>query len=204
MPTRERWAAMTADQRKAYTDRARDLREARRLSDPEWAEAQRARERERSVQRRRENPEQIREWQRKANAKHYANNAEKRRAQRRAYRAANAEKEAAAQRRYRASERGRELARQNAKAYRERNPALARIRAWRQRGARSGADAWVSILLGDPCSYCGNPMEEVDHITPVASGGDGEWSNLAAACQRCNRSKKNHPLLLWIARSKAA
>lgn len=33
--------------------------------------------------------------------------------------------------------------------------------------------------------------EEVDHIVPVAAGGGNELENLATACRRCNRQKKD-------------
>lgn len=39
------------------------------------------------------------------------------------------------------------------------------------------------------CRYCGAPAAEIDHMDPWARGGLTVLSNLAAACQRCNRSK---------------
>ena len=49
---------------------------------------------------------------------------------------------------------------------------------------------------GFRCRYCGQgtqsnpPVElEVDHIIPVAAGGDNDLSNLVAACVSCNRGK---------------
>jgi len=71
----------------------------------------------------------------------------------------------------------------------------------RLRGAPLTPDAETlrPFLLRDPCSYCGGPAGEVDHIAPVLSGGTGDWDNLTAACRSCNASKHAKPLLgfLW-------
>jgi hypothetical protein len=58
---------------------------------------------------------------------------------------------------------------------------------------------YQAILLADPCCYCGAPCEAIDHIDPVARGGDGDWANFTAACASCNGSKHARPLLLWMA-----
>ena len=46
---------------------------------------------------------------------------------------------------------------------------------------------------GFTCQYCGRqPSDvvlEVDHITPVAEGGDNDQMNLVTACEDCNRGK---------------
>lgn len=39
------------------------------------------------------------------------------------------------------------------------------------------------------CSYCCDPADEVDHVTPHSRGGSDEMNNLLAACKRCNSSK---------------
>lgn len=43
------------------------------------------------------------------------------------------------------------------------------------------------------CVYCGRVggKLEVDHIVPISRGGTNEMSNLATACRRCNRQKKD-------------
>jgi len=56
------------------------------------------------------------------------------------------------------------------------------------------------VLARDPCSYCGRQSEVVDHIEPLARGGDDDWSNLTAACAWCNGSKCAQPMLAWLAR----
>lgn len=61
--------------------------------------------------------------------------------------------------------------------------------------------AYVEILLQDPCSYCGGPGGELDHISPISKGGGGHWSNLAAACRTCNASKNDETLLAFVAKA---
>jgi glutaredoxin len=44
------------------------------------------------------------------------------------------------------------------------------------------------------CQYCGQKppdvVLQVDHIMPVAAGGDNDISNLVTACEACNQGKK--------------
>jgi hypothetical protein len=51
------------------------------------------------------------------------------------------------------------------------------------------------MLASGPCLYCHGPAETVDHIYPVAQGGNSEKVNLAPACSFCNMSKRNR---LWV------
>lgn len=48
------------------------------------------------------------------------------------------------------------------------------------------------------CQYCGAQPPAVtlviDHITPVAAGGDSEMINLITACEPCNQGKADKPL----------
>ena len=48
------------------------------------------------------------------------------------------------------------------------------------------------------CQYCGKSAPEVileiDHIIPVASGGDNNIMNLITACKDCNAGKKHYEL----------
>lgn len=43
------------------------------------------------------------------------------------------------------------------------------------------------------CYLCGHPVEEsnieIDHVVPLARGGEHTYANLRVACQRCNRRK---------------
>ncbi len=57
-------------------------------------------------------------------------------------------------------------------------------------------DGWV-------CQYCGRAAENVDHVIPRSKGGEHAWSNVVAACRRCNSRKENrlpHEVGLHLAR----
>ena len=47
------------------------------------------------------------------------------------------------------------------------------------------------------CAYCGSPGGEVDHIIPLARGGDHTIGNLTSSCKRCNQSKGSKLLIEW-------
>ena len=52
---------------------------------------------------------------------------------------------------------------------------------------------------GERCRYCGStggPFQ-IDHIHPVALGGDNNPENLTVACVTCNSSKHAKPLHVW-------
>lgn len=62
-------------------------------------------------------------------------------------------------------------------------------------------EAWQRILRADPCAICGAPASgTIDHIEPKSHGGRYRyrWTNLAGMCERCNGSKSDRPLLLWM------
>ncbi|WP_372594501.1 HNH endonuclease [Actinotalea sp.] len=44
------------------------------------------------------------------------------------------------------------------------------------------------------CAYCAGPADTVDHIQPRSRGGRHEWTNVAAACARCNHRKADRLL----------
>lgn len=54
---------------------------------------------------------------------------------------------------------------------------------------------WRTILLNDPCAYCGQRSAEVDHIEPTKGRGADDPSNLTGSCRPCNRRKKSRSLL---------
>lgn len=60
---------------------------------------------------------------------------------------------------------------------------------------------YKQIVQSDPCSGCGRVGSDTaaDHIVPLGSGGMNVWENLTGLCRPCNASKKNKPLLLWLA-----
>lgn len=60
------------------------------------------------------------------------------------------------------------------------------------------ADLYAAVVAGDPCAYCGAPMQDLDHIVPLIAGGTNAWDNFTAACASCNRSKNGRPLLAFL------
>ncbi|GAA3795830.1 HNH endonuclease [Cellulomonas soli] len=42
---------------------------------------------------------------------------------------------------------------------------------------------------GHRCAYCGGGADTVDHVHPRSRGGRHEWTNVVAACVRCNHRK---------------
>ena len=48
---------------------------------------------------------------------------------------------------------------------------------------------------GHRCAYCGGAADTVDHVLPRSRGGRHEWSNVVAACGRCNHRKADHLLV---------
>jgi 5-methylcytosine-specific restriction endonuclease McrA len=52
-----------------------------------------------------------------------------------------------------------------------------------------------NILLRDDheCQYCGHELTPstftLDHVIPRSQGGESTWTNLVAACVRCNKDK---------------
>lgn len=50
------------------------------------------------------------------------------------------------------------------------------------------------------CYYCRTRftgMAEIDHILPLAKGGQHKIENLCVSCQKCNRSKKDKLVSAW-------
>jgi HNH endonuclease len=56
---------------------------------------------------------------------------------------------------------------------------------------------YVQILASGPCVYCGAPAESIDHVRPLAAGGDETEDNLVPACGHCNKSKSAKLLIHW-------
>jgi HNH endonuclease len=56
---------------------------------------------------------------------------------------------------------------------------------------------YAEVLATGPCVYCGEAATDVDHIRPLARGGDEARHNLVPACQRCNQSKGHKLLTGW-------
>jgi len=63
---------------------------------------------------------------------------------------------------------------------------------------RDDATEYISVLLGDPCVFCGNSAAQIDHIIPITNKGTSHWYNLSAACEFCNKSKGSKELLQFM------
>ncbi|MEU5934444.1 HNH endonuclease [Micromonospora sp. NPDC047187] len=91
--------------------------------------------------------------------------------------------------------------RANQERYRRRNP-VARKNAHVNRVEAPFDDealAYWEIIRHDPCVYCGEPADTVDHIDPVSRSRRSDWMNLAPACKPCNSSKGTKSLLDFLA-----
>lgn len=77
-----------------------------------------------------------------------------------------------------------------------------RLRAarWRAPATEYWTAEYAGIVYRDSCAYCGGTGGHLDHVVPLSEGGLHEWSNLTSACGRCNQSKNNKGMLLWLAR----
>ena len=47
---------------------------------------------------------------------------------------------------------------------------------------------------GHRCAYCAGPADTVDHVHPRSRGGLHQWTNVVAACSRCNHRKADRLL----------
>ncbi len=67
-------------------------------------------------------------------------------------------------------------------------------------GAVSGRDVRTILASCDGrCAYCfASGKLELDHVVPLSRGGQHAPENLAPACQRCNRSKRDELLSEWL------
>src|SRR4051794_12870470 len=59
---------------------------------------------------------------------------------------------------------------------------------------------------GHACVYCGTRADTIDHVRPRSRGGQHVWTNVVAACARCNHRKGDRLLaeLGWHLRAAPA
>lgn len=117
---------------------------------------------------RKRHPEKYKAVQKKSKAQYYAKNAEVLKVKIKAWGAANPEKVRLAK----------------------------KLNKGKRRAKVKGnhVPSWVVRRLFDlferQCAYCRNsPAVHLDHIMPLAKGGEHKIENLAPACARCNQSK---------------
>lgn len=130
-------------------------------------------------------------------------NRERKRQKDREWREKNRERKAANDKRWAAAnpERRREATRRYARNNPKAIQMRAKINGARRRGTASPSYEtrdFILILEKDPCCFCGEPMEHIDHIEPLAKGGEGEWENLTSACGPCNHRKHAKSLLDFL------
>lgn len=109
-------------------------------------------------------------------------------------------------------ERARQYSQDWAKANPEHYREINRNRLARERGAGGeGLPHWLELdwllAYGRQCVYCSTPLADetcgaapkftVDHVHPLALGGDHALENLVPACLHCNSSKGDSPLATW-------
>lgn len=91
--------------------------------------------------------------------------------------------------------------RESQRLARQRNPERYRVyrdaRKAKLRGAAGFYDEFEVVQMYDDqqglCAYCDSPLfgtYDIDHMHPLSRGGRNDWTNLAIACQRCNRRKR--------------
>jgi hypothetical protein len=68
----------------------------------------------------------------------------------------------------------------------------------RARSKSNRAGQYAIIIARDPCCYCGQISNTLDHISPMVSGGKTHADNLAACCYQCNEAKAKNSLLGFL------
>ena len=60
----------------------------------------------------------------------------------------------------------------------------------------------VLAMAGYVCHYCGQTADQVDHVVPIAKGGDPlAWENMVACCKLCNQVKGDRSQALFLGQS---
>jgi hypothetical protein len=49
----------------------------------------------------------------------------------------------------------------------------------------------------DPCVYCGEPSDSLEHVIPQKDGGRSAY-NIVGACKKCNSTRRHTPFLIWM------
>ncbi len=134
---------------------------------------------------------------------HYRRRAEERKARQRAQIHKDPETYALNQTRWRKARiaRNPELHRTKSSAYGE----ARRARELAAPGRGVTKDQWLEIvaLVGRRCEYCNRQTPPtMDHIDPLARGGEHDVDNIAVTCRKCNASKRDNSLLVWLAKRK--
>lgn len=175
-----------------------------------YAERSLVHEREGARRRYHANLEEARAKSREAAARWRANNLEKSRERCRGWHAANASLVRAYKQKW--SRENRERMNERAREWRAKNPESKLETQRRRRAVASGAVStltraeWAGRLeeYGGMCAHCVVcPATEMDHVVPLARGGDHELENVVPACRSCNARKSDLSLLEYVSRGGA-
>lgn len=111
----------------------------------------------------------------------------------------------AARAKYRASEKGQAAEQRYRKSAKGKATVLRGVRNHHARKYLGGApsfsieeEVW-RVYPDRLCSYCGESATELDHVVPLADGGQHVFGNLVPACRSCNASKGDTKLIVWLA-----
>ena len=96
-----------------------------------------------------------------------------------------------------------EATRKRLRSHRQNNPEMYRNYSGKRRSLLLASkfyrveNADLKKIMRNPCLYCGEPSEHLEHILPLQRGGLHKIGNLAAACKRCNLSKGSKTIMEW-------
>jgi 5-methylcytosine-specific restriction endonuclease McrA len=167
-----------------------------------WRQANPEKVREHQYRKREENPELYRKIARDGAARRRAADPETARAKARAQYAKNAERERARTRAFWAAlpeeERQRRQREGNAKRDIEKVHANVRKQKALRRSRRAEGELVLKRVVwerdGGVCGICGEPADEerwhLDHVVPLALGGEHTYANVQVSHPRCNCSKQ--------------
>jgi 5-methylcytosine-specific restriction endonuclease McrA len=88
------------------------------------------------------------------------------------------------------------------KRHREENPLLYRHYSHDRRANIKSRQFLITKkqlirIMSNNCFYCGSKSEHLDHVLPLARGGNHSIGNLVASCAHCNTSKGAKTIMEW-------
>lgn len=66
------------------------------------------------------------------------------------------------------------------------------------------ANDYRRAVATDPCIYCGELADSIEHLFPVGKGGSDAWWNIARACKPCNYAKRDRCATWFVLRNGTA
>lgn len=79
-------------------------------------------------------------------------------------------------------------------------PSVIMLKEFMRRGRKprfSKTNLYIRDLY--TCQYCGSEFARrhltLDHVIPLSKGGKTRWTNIVAACQKCNSAKGNKTIM---------